>query len=168
MGKAVYDRLTNEFIACILINVSRESINDVVSNVKILNREDGGTRVTVIKWDDEGTVVASPELDWSTETEPTTINDPRIERGLSLEDFKHFKSLVDFREVFDPEEVCRTFEDAFYETDGLFVSAYPLPVMPDKYRKNYFPQFMVILSIETQHLEKAFDDIEDLAKETEK
>eukprot|EP00957_Ditylum_brightwellii_P109779 8372829-Ditylum_brightwellii.AAC.1 len=143
MGKAVYDRLTNEFIACILINVSLESIDDVVSNVKILNSvEDGGTRVTVIKWDDEGTVVASPEWDWSTETEPTTVDNPRVERGLSLEDFKHFKSLVDFREVLDPKEVRKKFEEASYETDGLFVSAYPLPVPPDKNIEEYLPQFM--------------------------
>ena len=153
-GKAVYDSKTGKFIACILIDITLDSVNDVLDEVAL----DTWAAPIVGRWDD-GTVVTAPKFDLN--KEPTTIFDPSLETGVDPKTFDAIKSLVDFNSRWDPNEVKTKFEEtSFGNDDSSILFASPLPPIPTEYDAGYLPQFVSILSIsKDEALQQVVNDL---------
>jgi hypothetical protein len=138
LGKSVYDRTTNEFIACIYLGISLDQVDEILASSR--TSEKGVT--SVIEYTEEGNVVASS---WNF-TRANKV--PIFEAGLGLteESYEELFHLVDFETPWDPEDARTTFE-TFFASDGVyFVSAHPMPSVPDEYDPDYRPIFFVVTS----------------------
>jgi len=152
IGRAVYDRLTGEFIACTLADVSVEQIGEIMEDISFGET----TEVALLRWDDEGTVVASPRWDSTSASSTISVLDADLSLGLDEATFEQFKSLVDFTKPWDPIEVRRSFEENLLRTQGKMLSAFPIPVPPAEYDPEYFPEFLVVSSID---VDEVFDAV---------
>jgi len=157
-GRSIYDIKTGAFIACILVDFTIEGVEDILDSVKV----DEWSMLSLVRFDESGTVVTSLNFDLETADGTTTIDDPALETGVDSEIFQSIMSLVNFSEPWDADEARRLFEDTLFESaDGTqFISAYPIPPIPDKYDLDYHPEFLTIISLSTDEgLEPIVDHV---------
>ena len=160
MGRAVYDRHTNEFVACMLIDVSVDQVlNDLLAEVP-----KDASLYSLIRWDEKGTVVASPN--WNSKKAMDTVTVDQLNIGLDEAGYLKMKNLVNFTGLWDPKEARKSFEKYIYKNDEKrkWVSSFPVPPVPDKYDPNYFPEFMVLLSMDDTFINQAADELDELIK----
>lgn len=151
-GRAVYDRITGEFIACTLADVGVDQIAKIVGDASIGET----TETALVRWNDEGTVVASPKWISSTANSTVSVYDEELGIGLDEETFEQIKSLVDFSQPWDSLEARKKFEDNLFRVGGKMLSAFPIPEPPFEYDPDYFPEFMVVSSID---VDEVFDAV---------
>ena len=159
-GRSIYDIKTGALIACILVDFTIEGVNDILEAVKV----DEWSMLSLVRYDESGTVAASPNFDLDTADGTTTIDDSALETGVDSDMFQSIKSLVDFMQPWDADEARQLFEETLFESgDGSkFISAYPIPAIPDEYDPNYYPEFLTIISLATDEgLEPIVDHVGD-------
>uniref|UniRef100_A0A7S4IG44 Uncharacterized protein n=1 Tax=Odontella aurita TaxID=265563 RepID=A0A7S4IG44_9STRA len=163
VGQAVYDKKTKKLTGCILLDISIDRLADELENVKI--GESG--LLTLVKWDDVGTIVSSPKWDSDAADEVVTVDNPELGTGLSVDDFKHFKDLVNFSAPWNPEDVREKYHEEVLERAGgtKFVSSYPVPPPPGLYNESYRPDFMVLVTLEKSEVFQPFYDLGDAIDE---
>lgn len=141
-GQSFFDYQTGQFVSCFVFDFLLAGINAVLDEVRI---GELGT-LTLVRNDDDGTVVISPYFDYGTANETTTIDDPALQTGVDQALFNTIKSTVDFSKVWDPEEASNAFENVI-ETEEYLITAYPVPAIPETYDPNYMPEFYVTLTL---------------------
>jgi len=151
-GRAVYDRITGEFIACTLADVGVDQMAEIVAEASIGET----TETALVRWDDEGTVVASPKWISSSATSTVSVFDEELGIGLDKDTFEQIKSLVDFTQPWDPVKARNEFEGNLFRVGGKMLSCFPIPEIPFEYDPEYFPEFMVVSSIE---VDEVFDAV---------
>ena len=159
-GRPIYDTKTGAFIACILVDFTIDGVNDILDAVKV----DDWSMLSLVRYDESGTVVTSPNFDLETADGTTTIDDSALETGVDSDMFQSIKSLVNFLQPWDADEARRLFEETLFESDdgSKFISAYPIPAIPDEYDPNYYPEFLTIISLATDEgLEPIVDHVSD-------
>lgn len=102
--------------------------------------------LTLVRNDEDGTVVTSPYFDYDTATDATTIDDPALQTGVDQELFAEMKSVVDFSTQWDPQEATMAFQSAIFETNENYITLYPIPPIPETYDPNYVPEFYAIFT----------------------
>ena len=122
VGRAVFDRVTNEFIACTLADVSVAEMTRKIETFKITNMTD----VHLVKWDD-GTVVTSTKWNVTNSSRITTIFD--IDSGVDAALFSDMKqqftlSLENNRDRPQLRPVYPSHENVF--------AMHPIPVSPKR------------------------------------
>lgn len=147
IGHGIFDRISNEFIGCTLLDVSIEDVR------KDLNRFQLGysSSVALVRWDKEspGTVVACGNCDKFDLTSPIVyrITDLQADVGIDEVLLDEMTTLVNFDDVWDPEEVSALYRETLYEKNGQLMMMYPVPFLPTEYDPDYHPSFMVFMSI---------------------
>ena len=142
-GRPIYDRRTKTFVACMANEYTLDSIEDIIEEINLGN---WSASVTVVRWDDEGTIVRSPNFDFDSATKTTTVDDVDVGTGVDKDMFEEMKNLFDFNEAWTPEDATDAFESKTFLSNGTFISIYPIPSIPIKYDAAYQPELMVILS----------------------
>ena len=139
MGQAIYDRVTNEFLACIYVGISLRVVDQELAKAEVVQ----GEIVSLIEWNQAGTVIGSSSKNRNF-SEPISTYD--MDLGMSKEDFARLYHLVDFESAWDPQEVQQKYSNYMVRHKKYFVSAFPMPPIPEKYDKTYRPLFLIVLS----------------------
>mmetsp|Transcript_25294 Transcript_25294/g.50638 ORF Transcript_25294/g.50638 Transcript_25294/m.50638 type:complete len:1747 (-) Transcript_25294:50-5290(-) len=155
-GKAVYDSQTGKFIACIMIDITLDGVQNVMDEVAL----DEWAVPIVSRWDD-GTVVTAPNVEF--DAAPKTVYDHSLGTGVNRETFDAIRSLVDFNGQWDPKEAQTAFElTSFGNDDSSIIFASPIPPIPADYDPLYYPQFVTILSVSKDDaLQQVVNDLGD-------
>ena len=161
-GRAVYDRSTGEFIACTLADVGVDQISKIIEDVEIART----SKIALVRWNEEGTVVASPRWDSSFATSTTTVMDPSLGLGVDREIFEKMKIIVDFTRLWDPAQAREAFEGGWFVNEGKLITGFPVPVPPDLYDGSYRPEYLVVRSIDLEDLFQAATNMDDDASES--
>ena len=179
VGRAVYDRVTDEFIACLYVGFSMSTIEETIVQYTVY----GSFEVTVVKFDGRGTVLASTaSLNSSlTKDDIFDISDnedshihtiDRYDVGVSKDSFKELRNLVPYAGLLDdysesseplwvPHEVENLYETHILERDGFKTLSYPIPPVPPDYDEHYKPDFLVIVSIREETYQEYITDVDD-------
>ena len=132
MGRAVYDRQTNEFVACILLDISVDQVlNDLLAEAP-----EESNLYSLIRWDEKGTVVASPK--WNSTTAMDTVTVDQLNIGLDEAGYLKMRNLVNFTGLWDPKEVRNSFDKHIRNNnkERKLVTSFPVPPVPDQYYPN--------------------------------
>lgn len=151
LGRAVYDRTTNDFIACIYVGLRVDFLEDIMRRSRVSKHSE----VSIVRRD-QGAVVASSAWDITTQGTPPLIHELGI--GISETAFEFFSNLVDFSSEWDPDEVRRIFESRYVESDDKFLVGHPFPPIPVEYDKNYHPDFLAIITTPKSDVFEAVED----------
>ena len=160
-GHGVFDRISNEFIGCTLLDVSIEDVR------KDLNRFQLGysSSVALVRWDkgNPGTVVACGNCDEFDLTSPIVYRITDLQSDVGIDDglLGEMINLVNFDGVWDPEEVSALYRETLYEKNGQLIMMHPVPMLPTKYDPDYYPSFMVFMSISHDEIYGESDDMID-------
>ena len=110
-GRAIYDRVTNTFIACIAIDFTMDIVENILADVEV---DEIGT-LTLVRNDANGSVVMSPNFDWDNAEKLTQlVNDEMLEAGVDKNIFQEIKS-TDWYET----------DGSVFETEDFVLSVYP-------------------------------------------
>lgn len=142
-GQSFFDHQTGEFVSCFVFDFTMSGIDQLLDEVQI--NELGS--LTLVRGDDDGTVVASPYFDFSTASETTTVDDPALRTVVDQVMFDEMKSCVDFSKEWSPEEASKAFETKVYETEDYLITSYPIPTIPNEYDPLYSPIFYAIFTL---------------------
>ena len=155
LGKAVYDRLTKEFIGCTLIKINLEKVSNLLRDCPAYE----SSNVTLVAWDNDGTVISSSGQRTKT-SEHQTLLDSGIDLGISFEIFKKCKDLVNFTSEWEPKEAGDKYGVIDNISNGKLISCQPSPPLPDQYDPNYRPSSMVFVSIDKNTIFSSFNDLD--------
>lgn len=154
MGQAVFDRVSNEFIACLYVGISLESVSEELAKAAVVD----GEILSLVEWNEEGTIVAS-SVDNRNTREASSIFEGGL--GVSSSDYERLLALADYEVDWKPEQVRSAYANYFVNNEKYFVSAYPVPPIPDEFDPNYTPLFMVVVSTPAQSVFGVMDEVGD-------
>jgi hypothetical protein len=103
--------------------------------------------LTLVRNDDDGTVVTSPYFDYDTADSTTTVDDPSLQTGVDQAMFDEIKSIIDFSTEWNPDTASNAFETTVFQTEQYLITAYPVPTIPETYDPNYQPEFYAIFTL---------------------
>eukprot|EP00536_Pseudo-nitzschia_multiseries_P012093 jgi/Psemu1/244263/estExt_Genewise1.C_4430009 len=151
-GKAVFDRLTNEFIGCIALDVS------LIQAEKLLREINEGIPSNMVLTKPDGTVVVG-DVSNQTETDLT----PKLWET-SFIDQKTYNKLTDnlafWEDVWDIETAMSTY-DFTVKNNGKYYTVFPSPIPPDEYAPSYKPDFLIFGSINAEVQDAMLDEIDE-------
>ena len=159
IGRAIYDRLTNEFVACSYIGISLSLMEESLKGYTVTDNSE----VSLVRFDSSGTIVASTAAIASagqTDNDVYTIDELNV--GLSKEAYQELFQLVDYESAdsWEPNSVRTLYQDfSIPSADGFLVTASPIPRIPNYYDPAYRPNFFVISSIFEEDIFKGVDDL---------
>ena len=153
LGRGVYDRSTDEFVACMYIGINLEKMTSLLEEYSTSER----VETTVVHYEEDGHVVTSSK----NFTQEGRIKVSEADIGFSNETFKQLFELVDYDSMWDPEEVRATYANYTTDDDRFYVSVYPIPAIPDEYDSDYVPVFFVVTSYEAELLFETFTSLND-------
>ena len=143
LGKAVYDPVTDEFVACTFVGIQIQFLQEILRDSRLTARSE----LSIVRLDQRGTVVASSAYDIQSVSGSDSIPDISQLR-VGIDDFQELYDLVDYSMEWNPDDVKRAYlEYSGLRLHGFFVSAYPIPTVPDVYDPDYRPEFLAIVSI---------------------
>ena len=154
IGKAIYDKKTNEFIACTAASIDPSSIDRLLQDKQIKSKH----FISLVSWK-EGKVFSSPKWNISASSELTNISNKDLGIGVDKRLFKEMKTLVNFDSKWDPHHAQEKFNTTFQNGD-MVVACYPVPPIPDSYDPTYSPYFIVIVSLKQENVYQVKDNIE--------
>ncbi|CAB9525401.1 expressed unknown protein (Partial), partial [Seminavis robusta] len=164
IGRPVYDRVTKEFIGCISIDYGLDAVEQAVNEGKVT----GNSQVTLVRFDEDGTVVASSA--WNSTASSHTVHVDELNVGVSKESFARLKELVDYdgssSSQWNSYDVRQEYENFHVEADGYLVSAYPIPHPPEEYDPSYRPEFFAISSLSKSDIAWEVEDVSESVSET--
>jgi len=152
-GRAVYDRITDDFLACIFVGMSTFFVEDIMRESRVTPNSE----VSVVRWDGDGSVVASSAWNLSEAREVVTIVDLNL--GITNWTYHHLYNLVDYDAEWDPSQVRQAYERFTSRADGFLVAAYPVPPVPQEYDPTYRPVFFTMTSTAEADV---FDKVEEV------
>jgi len=173
-GHGVYDRITHEFVACTLVDVTLGSLGAIMHQVQM-----GETSsVALLRWtpqqgttnnnnlgDRAGMVVAcgNCNIDPLEQSEQLHVTDPRLGLGVDAALLKEMKDLVDYTRMqpWDPEEIKLLYNQTLFSNEGRLIMMYPIPFLPSNYDPNYSPEFMIVIAISEQEIFGDSDDMDE-------
>jgi hypothetical protein len=88
IGRAVYDRLTNEFIACTFVGIPLADIEEEFRKAKFTNQSE----VSFIRWDEFGIILASSKPDVASISQSVYL----AGLGLTQGSYEELQNLVDY------------------------------------------------------------------------
>jgi hypothetical protein len=149
IGKAVFDRMSGELISCIGFGVGKVNIDKILQHSKI---HCSAQRVVV--WYKDNTVFTSSLSD--------VVGDRQL---VSDTGFISEKNLARLRQGLDnygnwTSENMREGRVVLSD-DGTLYTAYPVPVPPNKSDDTYEPLFLIINSVDLNHVCSAPDRFDD-------
>ena len=151
-GKGIYDRITNEFLACIYLGMTSGPLEKVLKKSSLSEN----SVVTAVVWDNNGTVIASSNKKYKR----------YADLGFTDESYSKLYNLVDFTIPWKPIEVKTKYEN-YVERNGAFISfCYPLPSVPNEYDANYRPKILIIMSASTKDLDTTVAEGSDSVNKT--
>lgn len=139
IGRAIFDRLTNDFLACTYIGVSLDVFKLFLKDNRITEK----SHVSIARWDSEGEVLATSLDRTAGGIQP--IHELSI--GVTEVSFREVLSLVDYSTEWNASEVHNIYENHFIREHGFVVHAYPIPPVPAEFDSSYRPEFLVFVSI---------------------
>jgi hypothetical protein len=142
VGRAVYDRQTDEFVACIFVGISLSVIEEQLQKGRVTQ----DSALSVVRFDKVGTVVASSVTAERGEANTQVYLIDELELGLTEESYQDLYKLVDYDSKWDPQEVRGAYKKFSLRDQGFFLAASPVPPVPDEYDAAYRPEFLVLTS----------------------
>ena len=142
-GRAVYDRVTSEFVACTFIGLQLDFMQGILRDARLTDQSE----ISLVRFNAQGSLVASSDFDFTNYTGDLPLF-PKLKLGLNDDMYNQLYNLVDFEKPWDPQEVKEAYLGFSGLMDhGFFISAYPIPTIPEDYDASYKPEFLVIVSI---------------------
>ena len=154
IGRAVFDRKTNELIACTHLDLS------IVQAEKLLDdiTKDLPSNTVVIKPD--GTVVVGAT---QTDADRNTVNyTPKLWETdfIDIETYRKLTDSISFWEdEWDIESAQNKYNFSVKSKDTYF-TVFPSPIPPDVYDPLYRPEFLIFSSINTKTQDETIDRID--------
>jgi len=158
-GQAVFDRETHMFIGCTLVDVSVEQLFDVLLGSTMVGET---AESALVRWDELGSVIVATQWNPKEEDEIAYVVQDGIDLNLGIteEIFSEMKNLVDFSEPWDPRYARKVYEETVLENDGKLVMMHPIPPIPYVYDPLYFPEYMIIISLDEQEAYGLLDSMD--------
>ncbi len=139
MGQAVYDRITQEFLACTYVGITLGVIDQELMQATVVE----GEILSLIDHSRGGIIVGSSKPNRNA-SESVSIYDADF--GMTKTEYDELLNLVDYDSQWDPVEVRRKYTDFQVRNGKYFLSTYPIPPVPDGFDRTYMPLFMVVVS----------------------
>ena len=155
-GQAVFDRLTNEFIACTLLDVSVAQLYSILDEISDISE---GSRSAVVRWDDEGSVIVASEWNPSLEEEAAVVTDPGLELGVDAAIYNKLRNMVDYSMEWSPDDVRATYLGTILESQGKLIMTHPVPSVPEVYDPKYRPEYLIIISMDEYEAYSVLDEM---------
>jgi len=155
VGRAIYDRTTDELIGVAGVAFGLAHIHRILLESKVSDN----SHVSVVRLNDEGTVLGSTALNMATMNATTTISELNL--GVSASDYQVLHDLVDFKKPWEAEHIRSTYEEYLHSQDGFNVKAYPIPPPPAFYDEHYRPEYLVIVSTAVKDVLIFAEEVED-------
>ena len=146
-GQAVFDRVSHEFIACTLVDVSIVKLYDILVGSSVLGET---SEAALVRWDDRGTVVVASQWDPTVEDENAFLTDAgnKLNLGVTADVYERIRTLVDFSQPWTPANVKEIYSDTVFQADGKLIMMHPIPTIPDTFDPVYVPEYLVIITID--------------------
>jgi hypothetical protein len=161
LGRAVYDRQTKDFVACIYIGIDLSLIEERLAESRVTKNSE----VSVVRFDKDGTVMASSAAISATsgETDKDVFFIHDLHVGVTQESYRALYGLVDYEssERWDPHKVRDAYEAFTVRDHGFWVATYLVPPVPDEYNAEYQPEFLVIMSMAEEDMYSGVNDVND-------
>ena len=142
VGRAIFDPVTNEFVACTLLTLDvQTSLTKIVKDSQVTEN----SRASVVRYQPDGLVVMSSA--WNMENATSTVTIDELNVGVSREAYNQFFNLVDYNTVWNSSKIKDQYDTFEIAGGGFRVMAYPMPPIPDEYDENYEPMFLVLFSV---------------------
>ena len=153
IGRAIYDRETNEFVACTYIGISLMQIQQELEASLVTEN----SVLSLIRFDRQGTVIASTAVETSSvKTAEDVYSIDQLQVGLSAATYESLRKLHStFKpqkyntHTWDPTPIRDAYQSFSVVEDGFLVAVSPIPGVPDEYDPDYRPEFFVIMSTAT-------------------
>ena len=139
-GKAVFDRLTGDFIACVKADYSIQQLANILRGVQI---SDTATS-NLVRWESSGTIVAGDAFDTSVDEDLVAIYD-----GVEEIDEDTWAEMRDTGNSWD----------TLWRRGSRIFARYPIPP-PEELAEGDEPDFVVVLSVDEASLLDDFDDLD--------
>ena len=136
----MYDRATNDFMACIFVGLSIDFLEEKMRESRVTP----SSEVSIVRWEPGGAVLASSAYNMSQSSRVVSIDHLHI--GLTNETYEELYTLVNYSSVWDPQNVQEAYNAFSAQADGFFVAVYPIPPIPDTFVSDYQPFFLAIVS----------------------
>ena len=188
LGKSIYDRHTNEFIGCTKISMSLSLVQRRLQQ----SSTTANSHMTLLKYDELGTVIASTKQTYSASVKVANSADPaatipddevpitatttidQLHIGVREKDYQALYKLVDYDNISNddkltPEVVRRRYENFVLNYDDFLVAASPIPRVPTTKEElaTYRPEFFVIMSTSTEDVYGGVEQLEEDVEEHE-
>lgn len=147
-GEAVFDKITDEFIGCTLVDVSILKLYDILIGSYFVGDT---SEAALVRWDDRGTVLVASQWDPLVEDENAYLTDfdNDLNLGVNARIYEEIRNLVDYSQPWNPADVKNTYNNTVKEANGRLIMMHPVPTVPDEYDPVYEPEYMVIITIES-------------------
>jgi Mg-chelatase subunit ChlD/HAMP domain-containing protein len=152
-GRAVFDRITGDFIACTLVDTPTDRVTESLSKLAL-----GNSTMALARWSD-GEFIAVSGIIFKRPSESTSFS--VLTKGFSEEEFAELKSRI-YPHI--EEESERESRHILTSEDGNIIAAYAIPTPPEEYDPTYKPQ-LIVLSITSKDIFNSIDDMEDAIRE---
>lgn len=162
-GQAVFDRATDHFIGCTLVDVSVAQLYDILEG----STQFGNTSQSALaRWDDFGTVIVASQWDPNVEDEVAYLSQDHLGIGVTPEIYQEMTSLVDYTQPWNPEEIKERYKSTTFESnqngEERLIMLYPIPDIPNEYDALYEPLYMIVISMARSEAYGLLDEMEDL------
>jgi hypothetical protein len=158
VGKAVFDRLTNELIGCTHIDLSLVQAEHLLADIA----EDMPSDMVVTRTD--GTVVVGASQKNANGNSQTTSLTPKLWETdfIDLETYKMLTDNLAFWEgKWDIASAQNKYNFSVY-SNGNYFSVFPSPIPPDEYDPLYKPDFFIFGSIDAEEQDNKIDEIDEI------
>jgi hypothetical protein len=156
VGRAVFDRKTNELIACTYLHLSLVQAEKILADITkcltsdtVVTRLDGTVVVGANKTDDNGNISNHAPKLWETD----------------FIDFETYRKLTDDLAFWEGEWDIESAQNKYnfsVKSDGNYFTVFPSPIPPDVYDPLYRPDFFIFGSINAEEQDKKIEEIDDI------
>jgi len=173
IGHPIYDRLTKEVIGCTLLDVSVDSLEEILQVFTL----GVSSSVALVRWtniaygdaasygdDDDGVGIVLGCVKCSVDrkrVEPYHITELQEDFGVDEEVFQGMLAMVNYSAPWEPQEVKGIYSQTLFQKNGQLVMIYPIN-LPQQYDPDYRPEFMIVMSISEDEIFGKSDDMDDM------
>lgn len=154
-GRAVFDRLSGNLIACISIDITVKELQEDLKNV-LIGKND--TKVALHRLD--GTILAGSHIDQIFSEDLALSSDSSMIRKETL---KELLEAVDTKHIifdaFQHTQYLERLRNTSIYNGKEVVVAYPVPIPPKEYSLSYKPEYVVIRVVDSSSF-SSFDEID--------
>ena len=156
IGRAVFDRRTNELIACTHLDLSKlqaeKLLEDIAEDIRsdmVLTKPDGTVVVGADQTDVNGTIINQTPMLWETDF-------------IDLDTYSELTDNLAFWEgEWDIQSARNTYK-LTVKCNGKYFTVFPSPIPPDDYDPLYEPDFLIFGSIDAEEQDNTIEEIKDI------